>query len=42
LKLDKDTSTHEGLRLANEIIGAYLKQEQEKPRDWLKELTNIK
>jgi len=42
LKLDMDNSSHDGLRLANGIIGAYLKQDQEKPRDWLNELINIK
>lgn len=42
LKLDMGNSSHEGLRLANGIIDAYLKQDQEKPRDWLKELINLK
>ena len=38
LKLDMGNSSHEGIRLANGIIDAYLKQDQEKPREWLNDL----
>ena len=42
LKIDIGKSTHEGLRLANEIVDTYIIQEQEKPRDWLNELAKLK
>jgi hypothetical protein len=38
LKLDHGNTRHEGLRLANGIIDAYIKQDQDKPSVWLSEL----
>ncbi len=38
LRIDLDNSAHEGRRLANEVIDAYIKQDQDKPRDWLNQL----
>jgi hypothetical protein len=38
LKLDRGNARREGLRLANEIVDAYIKQDQDRPSEWLKEI----
>jgi hypothetical protein len=38
LNINKKQSTNEGHRLANQIIDAYLKHDQNRPRDWLNDL----
>lgn len=42
LKLDLDNNRHEGLRLSNEIVDTYLKQDQDQPSNWLKEILDKK